>query len=47
MFEQSWDALVIWLVWIHAAILLVPALVLMGELEWKDLHEDHPHAIAG
>jgi len=40
MTEQQ-NELMIWLVWIHAAIIAIPVLIFTAKLEWEDLREKH------
>lgn len=47
MFETvSSDTLMTWLIWIHAAILLVPLMIFTIKLEKDDWRKLHPRRIA-
>ena len=34
------NSLVMWMIWFHAAVLLLPVAIFMTEIEWLDLREN-------
>lgn len=40
MFSE--ETLIFALIWVHAALLAIPLLVLLGEIEWTEWKEHHP-----